>query len=101
MNEAVECRWRTFLLGRYGTAKLGQSIANGWLVERLVECIGKYADDLRWSAPGREEPGPDAHHVVDASLLGSWHVRDQRQAICCRDAVGLHRARKNRFHHAD
>ena len=66
-----------------GTAppRSARRFCNRGIVERLVERARELLDDLPGNALGGEDPGPDAHLVVDAELLGGRHVGQRGETL--------------------
>src|SRR6266851_6452174 len=62
-DKTIERRRVALGLGGDRAAELGQGLANGRLIERLVEGIGKFGDHLGRNALGSKQPGPDAHFI--------------------------------------
>src|SRR5215475_10827605 len=70
LHEALEFRRRALVLGRERSAKIGQPGLDAWVVQRLIERGRELIDDVPRRALGRENPGPDAHLIVDAGFRG-------------------------------
>src|SRR6516165_840697 len=92
MHEASELRRGALVLGRQRSAEIGQPNLDSRVVQRLVERGRELVDDLSWRALGRENPGPDAHPIVDTGFLRRRYVGQHSQAPARGDAVRLDRA---------
>src|SRR3979490_1981458 len=69
LDEGVELRRRTLVLGRDRSAKLSQPLCNAGIVQGPVESVRQLVDDLLGRALRCENPRPDAHLVVDPGFL--------------------------------
>src|SRR5262245_59196724 len=80
-HEPAELRWRALALRRDRSAELGELRRHAGIIQRFVERGRELVDGWLRRAFGRENPGPDAHLIIESVLLRGWHAWERRQAI--------------------